>query len=214
MNKIIYYILLIFLVGCYNDEEVQTLQSENNAHRNSELTKLVKSISVHNASFDDLIDNTSCFSIKFPYQIQVNSELRNITSEQDISDLSNTEQIEIVYPVKAIFYNYEEHNIVSGTDFNLVKSVCDENFNIQPNSCLDIQYPIVLKEFNDLTQSFETFQLNTDRQVFRHLENLHDNDIFEIEYPIFLLDSSSNSIRIDSNSDFIAVFNESQQNCE
>ncbi|MBS3738503.1 MAG: hypothetical protein KGY51_05870 [Psychroflexus sp.] len=214
MNKIIYYILLIFLVGCYNDEGVQTLQSENNAHRNSELTKLVKSISVHNASFDDFIDNTSCFSIKFPYQIQVNSELRNITSEQDILELSNTEQIEIVYPVKAIFYNYEEHNIVSGTDFNLVKSVCDENFNIQHNYCLDIQYPIVLKEFNDLTQSFETFQLNTDRQVFRHLENLHDNDIFEIEYPIFLLDSSSNSIRINSNSHFIAVFNESQQNCE
>ena len=214
MNKIIYYILLIFLVGCYNDDEVQTLQSENNAHRNSKLTKHMKAISVHNASFDDLIDDTACFSIMFPYQVQVNSEMRNINSIQDISELNHTDQIEIVYPVNAVFYNYEEHNISSGTDFNLVRSICNEDFNIQPNSCLDIQYPIRLKEYNDLTQSFETFQLNTDRQVFLHLENLHDNDIFEIEYPIFVLDSNSNSIRVESNSDFIAAFNQSQQDCE
>lgn len=214
MNKFFYYILIVVLVSCYNDNEIQTLQSKENVHRNSELTRMIKAISAHNTTFDDTIDNTSCFSLVFPYQLQVNSELRTITSLEDISEIDSADDIDIVYPVQTIFYNYEEYEIISNTDFNLIENACNQNFNVQPYNCLDIQYPITFKEFNDLTQSFETFHLNTDRQVFLHLENLHDNDIFEIEYPIFLTDNNSNSIRLTSNDDFIAAFNMSLQDCE
>ncbi|RRO19711.1 hypothetical protein [Flavobacteriaceae bacterium 14752] len=213
MKRLLYFILSIALVGCYNDDAAQRELSEDSSHRTSELTRLIKAMSLHNARFDDAIDNTSCFSLIFPYQVQINSELRTINSIQDISALNNEDEIDIVYPVNAVFYNYEEHKINSTTEFNLVKNTCDQNFNIQTNLCLDFQYPITFKEFNDLTRSFETFQLNSDKDVFLHLENLHDNDVFEIDYPIFLSDSNSGSIRIDSNAEFISAFNLSLQDC-
>lgn len=213
VKKYIYYILLIALVGCYNDDETDTLQSENSAHRTSELTNLLKAVSAHDASFDNIIDNNSCLSLTFPYQIQVNSELRTINSVEDISTLNQEDDIEIVFPVGSIFFNFETHNINSTTEFNLIKNTCNQSFTIQPNPCLDFQYPVTFKEFNDLTSRFDTFHLNSDKEVFQHLENLHDNDIFEIEYPIFLSDSNANTIRINSNAEFISAFNLSIGDC-
>jgi hypothetical protein len=213
MKKLIYIILCLILVSCYRDES-QTLLSEGTSHRNSELSLIIKSISVHHASFDDVIDNSSCFSIEFPYQLNINSELKNISSLEDISEIHPEDQIEIVYPIQTTFYNYEEHQAFNQTEFNLISNTCHEDFSTQSNPCLDFQFPIILREFNDLTESFETFQLNSDRDVFIHFENFHDNDIYEIEYPIFLADSNSNTIRIDTNDDFIEAFNMSLNSCQ
>lgn len=212
MKRLFYISLFFILIGCYQDDS-QTIQSENASHRLSELSLHIKSMSSHHASFDDIIDNSSCFSIEFPYQIYVNSNLKTISSVEDIYDINADDNIEIVYPVNTNFYNYEEHQANNQTGFNLIKNSCADNFNIESNPCLDFQFPFTIKEFNDLTESFETFQLNTNRQVYLHFENLHDNDIYEIEYPIVLKDLDSNVIRINSNQEFIEAFT-SHQNCQ
>ena len=210
--KKIYYILLLIVVSCYDDDN-ELIISENVSHNTSELTTMVKSMSLHNASFDNVVDNTSCFSLDFPYQLNVNSELKNISSVNDLSEVSEEDDVEIVFPININFYNYELHEAINQTDFNLVKNVCAEDFNITSHACLDFQYPIEIKEFNDLTESFETFQLNNDKEVYLHFDNLHDNDVYEIEYPIFLIGSNSDPLRIDSNVDFMDVFNSTLQSC-
>ena len=86
MNRL-YLIVLFILVSCYDDDS-QVVESVDTAHRSSELTTMIKSMSLHNASYDDHIDNTSCFSLVFPYQINVNSTSTTITSIQDLSELS------------------------------------------------------------------------------------------------------------------------------
>jgi len=211
--KKFYYILLLITVGCYSDDS-EIITSENVAHNTSELTLLLKSISSHNAAFDDRIDNTNCFSIIFPYQIQVNSELRTINSIEDISLVSSDDDIEIVYPISSVFYNYEEHQAINQTEFNLIKNTCNVDFNIEANHCLDIQFPITVKEFNDLTESFDSYQFNNDKEAYLHLDNLHDNDVYEINYPIFLRDFNSDLIRVDSSQEFIETINASFQSCD
>jgi len=211
MNKI-YYILLLITFGCYDDDN-ELIISENVSHNTSELTTMVKSMSLHNASFDNVVDNTSCFSLEFPYQVNVNSELKNISSVNDLSEVSEEDDVEIIFPVNINFYNYELHEAINQTDFNLVKNVCAEDFNLTSHPCLDFQYPIVIKEYNNLTENFESFQLNNDKEVYLHFNNLHDNDIYEIEFPIFLVDSNSNSLRIDSNVDFMVAFNSTLLSC-
>lgn len=213
MKKILFTIIILSFISCYEDD-TRTIQSEQTSHRTSVLSLYIKSISSHHATFDDRIDDSSCFSLEFPYQLYVNSELRTITSIQDISEINEDDDVEIVYPVNTNFYNYEEHQANNESEFNLIKNTCDENFDIIPNPCLDFQFPITLKEFNDFTESFETYQLDNDKQVYLHFENLHDNDVYEIEYPIFLKDSLSNSIRINSNADFINAFSQFFRECD
>lgn len=212
MRKIYYILFSIFISGCYDDDN-SVVTSDDVAHNTSELTTIIKSMSQHNAAFDNIIDSTSCFSLAFPYQVYINSQLSDITSISDITEISEDDQIEIVFPLNVNFYNYEIHEAFNQTDFNLVKNTCSENFNTVSNPCLDIVYPIQVKEFNDLTENFQTYQLNNDKEIYLHFDNLHDNDVYEIEYPIFVTDTDSNTLRIDSNNDFVEVFNNSLQNC-
>lgn len=213
MEKIVYILIVLVLMSCYEDDS-QTIQSENALHHTSELSVYIKSMASHDAAFDDNIDESSCFSLQFPYQLYVNSELTSITSAQEVLGISEDDDIELVFPINTNFYNYEEHHANNGSELNLVKNICTENFDIISNPCLDFKFPIAIKEFNDITESFETFQLNSDKEVYLHIENLHDNDVYEIEYPIFLETSVSNSIRIDSNVDFINTFNQFLEECD
>lgn len=212
MKKIFYILVLCILIGCYDDES-QTIHSENVSHRASALSHFIISMSSHYASFDDNIDGTSCFSLDFPYQLEVNSELTTITSIDDVSAIHEEDHVEIIYPVNTNFYNYEERQANSQSDLNLIKANCNQDFTIEPNPCLNFQFPFILKEYNDLTESFETFQLNTKREVYVHFDNLHDNDLYEIDYPIFLVQANSDVVQVNSNSEFIRAYYASLQGC-
>lgn len=212
MKKVVYILFLFLGIACYDDDS-QVVQSDSTLHRSSDLSLFIQSISSHYASFDDKIDHTPCFSIAFPYEIYVNSNLVAITSVQDIENLDEESNVEIVYPISTHFYNYEEHQANNQTEFNLLKNSCNADFEIAPNDCLDFEFPISLKEYNNLTESFETFHLNTNQEVFVHVQNLHENDVYEIDYPIFLKNYDESSIRINSNAEFINAFYLSLQHC-
>ena len=213
MNKIFYILLLSILISCFDDDS-QVIESADVAHRSSELTTFIKSMSLHNSNFDDKIDKTSCFSLVFPYQLHVNANPTTINSAEDISDFSEEDDIEIIYPVETVFYNYDQHQVTNSSEFNLVKNLCQQDFNLIPNTCLDFEFPITLKKYNELTGSFDTFHFYSDKEIFRHFDNLHDQDIYEIEYPIILKNVNSNNLRINSNLEFIEAFNFSLQTCE
>ena len=212
MNRF-YFLILFILVSCYDDDS-QVVESDDTAHRSSELTTMIKSMSLHNASFDDHIDNTSCFSLVFPYQINVNSNTTTITSIQDLSELSNDDEIEIIYPVTSVFFNYEEHQIISPAELDTVKNLCDQNFNIQSNNCFDFVFPLTVKRFNELNGNFETFHLDNDKEVFTHFDNLHDTHVYQLNYPINLTDANADTLVINSNEAFKATIDQSTSNCQ
>lgn len=213
MEKIFYILLLLTLMSCFEDDS-QLRHSKDVAHRSSELTTLIKSISLHNAEFDNHIDNTSCFSLVFPYQLHVNENSITVNSVEDISDLNEGDDIEIVYPVETVFFNYDEHHVSNTTEFNLVKNTCQQDFDLTSNPCLDFEYPISLKKYNELTGNFETFHFYSDNEIFKHFDDLHDQDVYEIDYPISLFDKDSNRLIVSSNFEFIEIYNLSLQNCE
>lgn len=212
MNKSFYILLLVF-ISCYNDDS-EIIESSNAANKSSELTTMIKSMSSHKASFDDHIDKSSCFSLVFPYQLKINSVTTTINSIEDISDLGLDDDIKIVYPVTAVFFDYAQHEMTSLIEHNSMIAFCEKDFDVEPNSCMDFQYPITLKSFNEINGNFETSHLNSDKELFLFLDNLNDTDIYEIVYPIVIHDSNLNSHRINSNLEFEAVVNSKPVNCE
>lgn len=213
MKKGIYISLLLLLSGCYQDDS-ELVQSRNAAHRTSEISHVLRSLSAHYAEFDDLVDNSPCFSINFPYQISINSNLTTISQNSDLINLETEQNIEIVYPVNITFYNYEEHQAYNQTGFNLIKNTCAQDFDILFNSCLNIQYPITFREFNEVTESFDTYHLHSDRDVFIHLNTMHENDVYEINYPVTLTNANGNTLEVNSNPEFINIFYSALQDCE
>ncbi len=205
MKKLFYIAITLMLAGCY-EEDNELIQSRDSSHRTSEMSRMLKSISAHESGFDDIIDNSSCFSVDFPYQVYINSDLRTISDKNDLSEINPQDNIELVYPVNTTFFNYDFHQAINQTDFNLIKNTCSEDFDIISNECLEIEFPITFKEFNDLTESFETLSFDNNRDLFFYIENLHDNDVYELDYPILVTDDDSNTHSISSNEEFLELF--------
>lgn len=216
MNKFYNYIFLLFLfvfVGCYEDDS-QVIESRDALHRSSVLTPLIKSITLHNANFDDHIDNTSCFSLVFPYEVNINSNRRTISSIQDLNSIDENDQVQILFPISIVFFDYTQHKVNTTSELSLLTNSCEEKFDIEHNPCLNFDFPIVIKEFNELDGTFETLNLINNEELFQYVDNLHDSDVYEIDYPILLLDSNSDGHVINSNSEFEEAFEASLTGCQ
>ncbi|MBZ9651637.1 hypothetical protein [Psychroflexus montanilacus] len=216
MNKFYNYIFLLFLfvfVGCYEDDS-QVIESRDALHRSSVLTPLIKSITLHNANFDDHIDNTSCFSLVFPYEVNINSNRRTISSIQDLNSIDENDQVQILFPISIVFFDYTQHKVNTTSELSLLTNSCEEKFDIEHNPCLNFDFPIVIKEFNELDGTFETLNLISNEELFQYVDNLHDSDVYEIDYPILLLDSNSDGHVINSNSEFEEAFEASLSGCQ
>lgn len=200
-------------MGCYEDDS-QVIESRDALHRSSVLTPLIKSITLHNANFDDHIDNTSCFSLVFPYEVNINSNRRTISSIQDLNSIDENDQVQILFPISIVFFDYTQHKVNTTSELSLLTNSCEEKFDIEHNPCLNFDFPIVIKEFNELDGTFETLNLISNEELFQYVDNLHDSDVYEIDYPISLLDSNSGGHVINSNSEFEEAFEASLTGCQ
>lgn len=200
------------LLGCYSDDEL-VVESANTSHRSSEITSIIKSMSAHYGAFDDAVDATSCFSINFPYQLLLNQQPTSITSMQDLESIVADDEIQIVYPVQITFFNYEEHHIANSSALLLAKQNCDMDFNIRIFNCLQFAYPIQIKKYNDLTSNFDTYQLQNNKEVFLHFDNLHNNDLYEIDYPISVENINGQILQINSNAELTSAYFSSLETC-
>ena len=151
------------------DDHSELRHSQDVAHKSSELTTLIKSMTLHNADFDNHVDKTSCLSLVFPYQLHVNENPITVNSVEDISDLNEGDDIEIIYPVETVFFNYDEHQVLNATELNRIKNTCQQDLDLTSNPCLDFVYPITLKKYNELTGNFETFHFYNDKEYLNIL---------------------------------------------
>ena len=76
----------LFLLGCQKEklEIIEAPDEEASFLFDQQLTSLLKSVASHDGSFDDVIDNSSCFSIDLPYQIALNGETHNVNTIDDL----------------------------------------------------------------------------------------------------------------------------------
>jgi hypothetical protein len=81
-------------------------------------------------------------------------------------------------------------------------------------NCYSINFPLTLKDYNDVNSSFQTHHFFNNKAIFLYLENLHDSDVYEIDYPITLLTKNSREIVINNNQEFIDMLDSLPSHCE
>jgi|GEM_PF-784244 len=212
-KSIIFLLLPILMVSCYEDD-APIVEDENSLYQSSDLSSKIKSITSHNASFDDLIDNAFCFSLIFPYELNINDQLRVFNSAQDFNLLRVDDTIEIVFPVSIVFSDYIIQEVNSIPELNALINQCDDFQSITAFNCYSIEFPLTIKDFNDVDSSFETHHFFNNKAIFLYLENLHDSDVYEIDYPISILNKISHEIVINDNQEFIDMLDSSPSYCE
>jgi hypothetical protein len=118
--------------------------------------------------------------------------------------------VNYTFPIQVGLRNYQEIVINSTSQLN---SVISANDDISEISCLSIQYPITINEYDSSNQIANVITFISDSQVINYLINLSSSVFYSINYPISVLDPSNQIVAVTSNSQFIDLIEFSISQC-
>jgi hypothetical protein len=165
-------------------------ENPNTNNANSETTNYYKRIGMYDGSFDDLIDNISCSSVKLPVSLLANNIPLTITKIADYQLVSNifnmspidTDTVVFNFPITIINQDYSQTSVTSQSQFNNLSALCNQA--IGAITCVDIVYPIKISLYNTTTEQTTIISIVNDRNLFDFMANLSVKEVYSVQYPI------------------------------
>lgn len=201
MKKYLVLVFALAVIACQKDElTVVQEQEETSFLADRQLVGLIQSVSSHDGSFDDYVDESVCFSINFPYEVLLNGELITINSINDLLTIKPTDDVVPVFPIAITTANYVELEVANQATFtNYILSCANGVMYNDRITCLDFNYPITLSLYNRDNTTFETVIFNHDKETFEGLTLFEEGTIANINFPLSVKMLDGTTITIESN---------------
>lgn len=224
--KLIKYLFLSFavlqFVACQEDEIVIIQDNTQNLSANSPLTNLISRISQNSTSKDNILDNSSCFTVHLPVTINVNAKQIIVTNQDDYKTVQSTldafsnddDVIHFIYPITIQFKNFNTKQIINSDQLNEVIDACEDNDDFDEIDCLNINYPIKISIYNTISQIANTVTIQNDSDLYNTLDKLENNFFIAINYPISATNFNGQNIVVLNNSDFEAIIEANIKECK
>lgn len=158
----------------------------------------------HDGSFDNIIDGVSCFSIVFPYTVEVNQTLLMIRNEDDFREVErildqneyDEDHVAVLLPITLRKSDFSEEVVNTINDFRNFDVSCVEGGNDPDIECVDFEYPFTVFSFQVATQQTNTESIGSDKDLKLFLNGLNPEDLISIDFPInlILIDGSKTTI--------------------
>ena len=214
-------IVFTILVSCRNESDLLVEANPNQIiEANSKVADLMSKVSANDGSIDNIIDNSTCFTVKLPLTVIANGSEQIINSEEDfqiIEDIfsgssDDTDTLEIIYPITIIFSDYTEQVITSNSELESVTTTCTaDDTNIE---CVDFKYPFEISYFDSENEIAQILTMNNDRELFGFLEDLKEGDVANISFPITIVFTNDTEITIDGTDELEEVIEDSLEDCD
>lgn len=221
MKRISTYFVLVFvasllMASCQQEQlSVTDQQQDENIIEDANLVMMVMGITSHDGSHDDIVDNASCFSIDFPYQLKVSGEILEISNANDLNGVYDDDEVEPIYPLQITFADYRKTEVRNQAEMNQLTSGCSSGSYFNNSiTCIDIVYPITIAEYNPATSDFQTTVYDHDRRTFTGISRMVDEAaVSQIKFPIQINVIGGETLQIDSNEQLKAVISSNIDFC-
>jgi len=230
MKKLIHNILRVALVvlvfglsSC--QEEFEKIgddpQSETIA-ANSTTAVLIENTSSNDGSYDNIVDGASCLAIQFPYTVNVNGVEVTIDSESDLDvveeifdELDDDDDIlDIVFPITITLSDFSEIAIENQDELEAFARECLEGGDDDDIECVVFVYPITLFTFDVQNQVTGDFEIGSDMDMRRFFDELEDDDLISIEFPITLKKYDGTEVTVQNNAELAAALEMAKNQCD
>lgn len=199
MKKYLIFPLVFIALACQKEElTVVQDQEETSFLADRQLVGLIQSVSSHDGSFDDLVDQSTCFSINFPYEVLLNGEIVVISSINDLLVIKPFDEIVPVFPISITTANYIEIDLANQETFINYAFSCANGLMYDDRiTCLDFNYPISLSIYNQEESTFETIIYNHDKETFEGMDLFEEGAKANITFPVSvkMFDGTTANIR-------------------
>lgn len=211
------------LTDCQKEEEeiITDTPPTESIVTGSPLSKLISRNSQNPTACDNVLDNTSCFSVVLPVTVTVNGNQVIVTSKDDyqtVQDLKdNTSGNDIVYfsyPITIKYENFTTQVINNWSDLNDAAEDCSDDDGLDEIDCVVINYPIVINVYNTGTQTTNTVTIQSNTQLYNFINGLTSNVIAAIVYPISATNSNGQNVVINSNTQLESFLEDAIDDCD
>ncbi len=198
VEKLAVLLLAILFTSC--QEEINITEgtdpnAENNTNNyNSKTTKYYKRMSMHDGSFDDILDTNTCSSVILPASITANGIPLVISSTSDYSlidaifNQSSTDEDIVVFnfPIQIMNYDYTTQTIANQLELEHLINTCNQLIvnDEQPITCIDFIYNINFSVFNTNLNQSTIISAASKYDVFNFIKNLSSDEVYSAKYPI------------------------------
>ncbi|HEX8561758.1 MAG TPA: hypothetical protein VF676_02150 [Flavobacterium sp.] len=217
-NLLLFLVLVVTAVSCEKEEQYVRNSDVDDLRTAPTLVQKLVRMTQHPATIDNVVDNTSCFSINLPVTVIANSQMITINSESDYQQVRNifaasdtdTDSVVIQFPIQVTYTDYTTATFNSQAGLNAAASNCVESVEL---SCLSFDFPLTVKTYDSDSQDANTITLGTTTALFNFLGELLNYEAVSFDYPLNL-NTPNGIISVESNSELESVIDSFIAECE
>ena len=224
--KLVFYTFLTLLLcsSCRDEVTVDVGPSAEPALKaNTALATLMQRTSLNDGSNDNIIDKANCFNLQLPVTVVVNGLELIVDSEEDFDTIEDIfdefddddDTIQIIFPYSIIMSDFTVVVVNNQGEHNGFMNGCNgEHQSDNDIECIDFKYPIVVSIFDTVTEQTDRITLHNDKGMHDFIEDLDEDDIANITFPITVILSDGTEISVTNLDDLEAVIDNAKDDCD
>lgn len=215
--------MALSFTSCQDEfEEINTGEDQAAITASSAAGVLIQNTATKDGSYDNIVDGTSCYDVKFPYTVEVNGLELTINSREDLKlieeifdEVDDDEDfLEILFPITITSGDFTEITINGFEDLRELAEQCKEGGEDDDIECIDFVYPMTLYTFDiNLEQTGEVL-VESDRQLRLFFKGLEDNELVSFDFPITLELYDGSKIEVNSNEELAMNIRNAKDACD
>ncbi|MCM4170359.1 hypothetical protein DHD32_02615 [Arenibacter sp. TNZ] len=218
-------LLLVALNFTSCQEEFEELPGEDNQEAimaSSSTGQLIQRTSSKDGSYDNIVDEASCFAINFPYVVNVHGLEINIDAVEDLKLIRklfdeveiDDDVVDIVFPIHITLSDYTEVKINNKEELRERAKECLEGGDDDDIECIDFVYPIVVYSFDINLQQTGNVTVQNDMQLRRYFAERGDDDLLSFDFPITLELYDDTKISVSNNAELAHAIETAKSECD
>ncbi|WP_026810422.1 hypothetical protein [Arenibacter latericius] len=227
MKKLISYllyssILMLFISLGACQKEFEDLPEQNNSEAikaSSNTAQLIKSASSNDGSYDNIVDGASCFSINFPYVVNINGlnvNVNAVSTLELVQDLltDGEDDLEIQFPITVTLADFTEMTLNDEDELEDLVEACQVLEDDDDIECVSFVYPIKVYSFDIAFQQTGSVTLESDMQLRRYFDDLDDDALVSFQFPISLKLYNDIEHTVNDNAELVDIIESVKDNCD
>ncbi|WP_273273486.1 hypothetical protein [Maribacter polysiphoniae] len=217
-------VVALSLTSC--QEEFEPLPEEGaqteSIAASSSTAKLIEDTCSNDGSFDNIVDESSCFNINFPYTVKIDGVELVVNGKQDLEVIEEVfdaldddeDVLDIIFPVTITMADYAEITINGIDDLREMAQQCKEGGEDDDIECIDFVYPITLYTFDLSNEATGNISVEDDRELRRFFAGLDKDNLIGIDFPITLKLYDGTDIKVNSNVELANAIENAKELCD
>lgn len=203
---------LTIFTSCQSEENEQVGTNPNANSSTSQTAENYERTAMNDGSEDDFLDNNPCTELLFPLTATINGQEITLISSLDYEKVldimgefnDDDDTVVFNFPIRVKLSNYTELTVASESDFNNLKTQCEETSNAMEEaiSCVDISFPITVLTYDVNIEQTGSVIVQSEEQLYNFMTGLNSDEYFSVKYPITVTLSNGTTVQVNSDAEF------------